>query len=517
MNTSRRQALGLLGLGLSAPWFAGCSAREPQPDPFTLGVASGDPTAEGFVIWTRLAPDPLALDGLGGLHSPVEAQWEVALDPGLRQVVQRGTAMALPQTAFSLPVTLAGLAPGRPYWYRFTALGHQSRIGRATTLPPLASAPERLKLVVASCSHYENGFFSAYRHMTEENADLALFLGDYIYDSNFPATTQAVRRHGMPPATDLVGYRRRYALYRTDPDLQRLHAELTCLMTWDDHEVQNDYAGPWPANPHISLADFARQRQAAYQAFREHAPLRAWRTQGSGLRLYDRFNFGQLAQIHLLDGRQYRSEPACATDQTRGGHLVAADCPGRNDAGRSMLGEAQERWLMEGFRSNSTRWNLIAQDVLMAPLRQRLPNGDEGRWTDGWDGYPATRARLLQGVASSRVANPVTLGGDSHSFWVNDLHLDAEDERSPVVATEFIGTSITSNGPNYAEFAKLRPENPQIRFFESRLRGYLALDITRERLQADLRTITDRTRPDAARGTLASFVVEAGRPGAVPA
>lgn len=516
MNTSRRQALGLLGIGLAAPWFAGCSAREPQPDPFTLGVASGDPTADGLVIWTRLAPDPLALDGLGGLRSPVEVEWEVALDPGLRQVVQRGRATALPLTAFSLAVTLRGLAPGRPYWYRFTALGHQSRIGRATTLPPPSSAPQRLKLVAASCAHYEKGFFSAYRHMAEEQPDLALFLGDYLYESNVPLHLSAARRHGLPEAQDLAGYRRRHALYRTDPDLQYLHANVTSLLTWDDHEVQNDYSGAWSADPGVTLAAFARRRQAAYQAFREHAPLRAWRTQGTATRLYDRWCFGDLAEIHLLDGRQYRSEPACATPRTRGGHLVAPDCPGLREVGRSMLGQAQERWLLEGFRQNRTRWNLVAQDLLLAPLRQRLPNGDPARWTDGWDGYPATRERLLAAMADSRLANPVTLGGDIHSFWVNDLHRDPEDERSPLVASEFVGTSITSNGPDYASFQALLPENPQVRLFDSRQRGYLALELTRDRLQVDLRTISDRTRPDAERGTRASFVVAAGRPGAVP-
>ncbi|WP_288448431.1 alkaline phosphatase D family protein [uncultured Pseudomonas sp.] len=516
MNPSRRQALGLLGLGLSAPWFAGCSAREPQLDPFTLGVASGDPAADGFVIWTRLAPDPLAEDGLGGLHAPVEVRWEVALDPGLRQVVQSGTVQAQPRAAFSVSITLVGLLPGRPYWYRFTALGHQSRIGRALTLPPPASAPQRLKLVAASCSHYEKGFFSAYRHMADEQPDLALFLGDYIYESNVPLLLPAIRRHGLPEARDLVSYRRRHALYRTDPDLQYLHANVTSLLTWDDHEVQNDYSGPWSADPRVSLAAFAARRQAAYQAFREHAPLRAWRTQGSALRLYDRWRFGDLAEIHLLDGRQYRSEPACATTRTRGGHLVAPDCPGLRDTTRSMLGRAQEDWLLDGFRHNGTQWNLIAQDLLLAPLRQRLPDGDPARWTDGWDGYPATRERLLAAMAASRLANPVTLGGDIHSFWVTDLHRDPEDERSPVVASEFVGTSITSDGPDYRRFQALLPENPQVRFFDSRERGYLALELTRERLQVDLRTISDRTRPDARRGTRASFVVEAGRPGAVP-
>ncbi|MDK8265360.1 alkaline phosphatase D [Pseudomonas sp. SORGH_AS199] len=517
MSTSRRQALGLLGLGLSAPWFAGCSARTPQPDPFTLGVASGDPATDGFVIWTRLAPDPLAEDGLGGLHGPVKAGWEVALDPGLRQVVQRGVIQAQPQSAFCLSIPLTGLLAGRPYWYRFTALGHQSRIGRATTLPPSASAPQRLKLVAASCSHYEKGFFSAYRHMADEQADLALFLGDYIYEANVPLLLPAVRRHGLPEARDLASYRRRHALYRTDPDLQYLHANVTSLMTWDDHEVQNDYSGPWAADPRVSLAAFAARRQAAYQAFREHAPLRGWRTQGSALRLYDRWRFGDLAEIHLLDGRQYRSEPACTTPRTRGGQLVAPDCPGLRDAARSMLGQAQERWLLDGFRHNATRWNLIAQDLLLAPLRQRLPEGDPARWTDGWDGYPATRERLLAAMADSRLANPVTLGGDIHSFWVTDLHREPEDERSPVVASEFVGTSITSDGPDYRRFQALLPENPQVRFFDSRERGYLALELTRERLQVDLRTISDRTRPDAGRGTRASFVVEAGRPGAVPA
>jgi alkaline phosphatase D len=369
-----------------------------------------------------------------------------------------------------------------------------------------------------SCANYEHGYFSAYRHLADEHPDVVLFLGDYVYEGIGNAA-DTVRRHsdGIEAKT-LATYRNRYAQYRLDPDLQRIHAEVPSLITWDDHEVQNDYAGRW-SQTFDDPAQFLLRRAAAYQAFYEHMPLRPSlsRPRGPDMRLYDRFTFGSLAEFSMMDGRQYRSREACyRLPDKGGGHLETNEsCPERLDRSRTMIGDQQEAWLFDGLSRSPARWNVIAQDVLMAQLRQRTPQDEFAYWTDNWDGYPASRTRLLQHIAQSRVRNPVVLGGDSHSFWVNDLKLDFDDPSSPTVATELVGTSIASRGPPYALFAKCLPDNPHVKFFESRFRGYACADITPAAMTTRFRVVSDVTKPAATIATLKTFVVEDGRPGAV--
>lgn len=487
---------------------------------FTLGVASGDPSPDGFVLWTRLAPVPLAPDGSGGLSDPVQVTWEVASDEGMRQVVQHGVAEAAPSFAHSVHVEVGGLEPGRPYWYRFTALGEQSPAGRARTAPAPTDPLAQLRVGFASCSHYELGYFSAYRHMAAENFDLVLFLGDYIYEYTVPDIQAAriVRKHDGPIATDLVGYRNRYALYRTDPDLQALHASAPCLVTWDDHEVENDYADIWSQVMTTSPDDFRKRRAAAYQAYYEHMPLRRQSLPRDGaLRLHNRARFGNLVTFNVLDGRQYRSKQPCEVPPSRRGHVAADDCAERLDPNRTLLGFDQERWLFDGFRQSDTAWNVLAQGQLMAQLRQKSPAGVVGHWTEGWDGYPASRQRILDAMTATKVANPVVLGGDLHSFWATDLKADFSDPSSPTIATEFVGTSVTSDGPPQELFAGMLAENPHVRFFESRQRGYVGIDLRPERMETRLQVISDRRQRDATVSTLKRYVVEAGKPGAVPA
>ena len=493
----------------------GCARSQPGGTPFTLGVASGDPAPDGFVIWTRLAPQPLAPDG--GLSGAVSVRWEVAADNAMRQVVQRGDVQADDGFAHSVHVEVAGLQPNRPYWYRFTAAGEQSPTGRARTAPRPGDALDRLRFVAASCSHYEYGYFGAYGHMAAENPDLVLFLGDYIYESSIPArrADAAVRRHAGPVPTSLDGYRLRYAQYRTDPDLQALHAAAPCLMTWDDHEVENDYADRWSEHPEVDPQDFLRRRAGAYQAFYEHMPLRPLSLpHGPDMRVHDRLRFGQLAEFSVLDGRQYRSRGACPLPHHAGGHLVTAACAERDNPARSMLGAAQEAWLFDGFRRAEARWNIVAQDVLVASVQRRTRDREAAHETDGWDGYPACRTRVLDAVAGSRLRNPVFIGGDSHAFFTTDLKADFANSASATVATEFIGTSITSNGPRYETFADALPENPHIRYFESRHRGYLSAELTPARLDMRMQVISDRRDPCPVLSTLRRWVVEDGRTGA---
>jgi alkaline phosphatase D len=507
------------GLAAASPFLIGRAAGQGKrwaQNPFALGVAAGAPVPGGFMLWTRLAPDPLSTDPAmpGGVSpEPVEIGYEIAEDDGMRSIVKRGTVTADPVFAHSVHLDVAGLSAGRPFWYRFTSGDAVSRTGLARTGLAPGSAPDRLRLGVASCSNYEHGYFAAYRHMADEQPDFIVFLGDYIYE--YVAKRPRARRHsdGVEAAT-LSGYRNRYAQYRLDADLQRLHAEAPALITWDDHEVQNDYADRW-SQDYSDPQAFLKRRAAAYQAFYEHMPIRAELSHPSGpsMRIYDRFAFGNLAEISLLDGRQYRSREACYGPPPRfgGGHLETDEsCPERLEAQRTMLGAQQEAWLNEGLAQSKARWNILAQDVMMAQLKQSK-DGEAAFWTDDWNGYPAARKRLLQSIHESRVANPVVLTGDIHSFWTNDLKLDFDDAASPIVAPELVGTSITSDAPREAIFLKILPDNPHVKFFDGSVHGYMSIDLTPDELTARFRAVSNVKDPEAGISTLSSFVVENGR------
>ena len=519
LNLAATTALG----ALAAPALIGCATPAPTwtADPFSLGVAAGDPAPDGFVLWTRLAPDPLSADPKtpGGLRGGnIEIAYEIATDPNMREIVQRGTAVAEAAYAHSVHLEIHGLAPGRPYWYRFTSGAAASRIGKAATLPALGARVDNLRFAFVSCANYEIGYFSAYRHLADEQPDLVLFLGDYIYEY-IERRRPTVRLHSDGvEATSLPTYRNRYAQYRQDPDLQRLHATAPMLVTWDDHEVDNDYTGEWSMR-FIEPSVFLTRRNAAYQAFYEHMPLRPRRydTRSHAIRLHDRFAYGDLLEFSVTDPRQHRSRLACPTPPNRGGgHLeTLASCPEIMDPSRSFLGLQQEGWLMDGLARSRARWNVIAQSTLMSQWRQRGENNEINFWTEDWNGYAPSRTRLLQHIHDARVANPVVIGGDIHSFWANDLKLDFNDMKSPTVATELIGSSITSFGPPYEQFLKYLPDNPHIRFFDSRQRGYVSVDLTRSRMTARFRTVSDVRQPDASVATLKSFTVEDGRAGTV--
>ncbi|MBO9858883.1 MULTISPECIES: alkaline phosphatase D family protein [Xanthomonas] len=520
-DPSRRRILiagaSLAAAGLLSP-FARASG---SADPFTLGVAAGDPLADGFVLWTRLAPRPLDPDGRGGLRAAVPVRWQVASDPQMRTIVRQGETIASPVWGHAVHVELTGLAADRPYWYCFQALGARSPIGSARTLPAAHRTPDAARFGFVSCSHWELGYFSAYRHLAAEQPDLVFFLGDYIYEysNHGEAAHKIVRPHGSGECLDLAGYRNRYALYRTDPDLQALHAGSACVATWDDHEVQNDYANRWSQDPSIPVDTFLARRAAAYRAFYEHFPLRArHRPHGADMRIYRSFDYGQLARFYVLDGRQYRSEQPCPqANGWRGGHVVADSCRQRTDPQRTMLGWEQERWLHGGFAQSPARWNVIAQDLLVAPMRQAGRDGVVGHWTDGWDGYPATRERMLDAIAKTRLRNPVFWGGDIHSYWVTDLKADPADDASATLATEFVGTSITSDGQSNDELHATMAANPHVHYVDGQTRGYVSVTLTPGQMETRLQGISDRRDRNATVSTTKRFVVEDGRPGAVEA
>ncbi len=523
---TRRGFVASAGAGLAliaAPaTLRRAAAQSWRADPFSLGVASGAPRPDGFVLWTRLAPEPLLPDPArpGGMSGgDVAVDYEIATDDAMHNVVRHGTAAAEAAFGYSVHLDVGGLQAGRPYWYRFLSANAISPIGRAMTLPAPGAAVEKLRFGFVSCAHYEHGYFSAYRHLTDENPDVAIFLGDYIYEF-IEQRRPTVRRHsdGIDAAT-LPAYRNRYAQYKLDQDLQRLHAAVPSLVTWDDHEVQNDYADKW-SQYFDDPEQFLLRRAAAYQAFYEHMPLRPIMSLPNGpvMRVYDRFTFGDLIEISLLDGRQYRSREACYAPPRKGGGHYETDtsCPERDAAGRSMLGFAQEAWLLSALTQSKAKWNVIAQDVLMAQLRKKQDGGD-AFWTDAWDGYPASRSRLLKRISENKVSNPVVIGGDIHSFFANDLRLDFSDPGSPIVATEFVGTSVSSYPAPYELIAPLMPDNPHVHFFESRKRGYVCVDLEPNKMTTRMRAVSDAHDPNAGISTLKTFVVEDGKPGPVEA
>jgi alkaline phosphatase D len=520
---TRRQLIGALGASAAiavAPGSALASVPKWRQFPFTLGVASGALTSDGFVIWTRLAPDPLSMDPAlvgGSSGGDIPIRFEIAADEAMRRVVQSGTAVAEARYAYSVHHLVRGLEPGRPYWYRFGSSDAISRVGRAMTLPAPGAQVEKLRVGYVSCSNYETGYFSAYRHLAAELPDVVLCLGDYIYEYVDKAATDLVRRHssGVEPV-DLQGYRNRYAQYRLDQDLQQLHATAPALVTWDDHEVHNDYADLL-SQTFDDPAEFAKRRAAAYRAFYEHMPVTPARVpDGPFLRVYDRFTFGNLAEVFMTDARQYRSRPPCygPPDRKPGRVITEHECAELYSQQRSMLGTAQEAWLQDGLVRSQARWNIIAQSLMMAQMRRHDSEGEAIFWTDDWNGYPASRTRLLRHLHEARIANPLVVGGDIHSFWANDLKLDFDDPNSPTVATEFVGSSISANPPTF-DFAKALPENPHVRFFDKSVRGYVCADMTAARTSVRFQAISDRTDPRATVRTLRSFAVESGRAGVI--
>ena len=477
------------------------------PNPFTLGIASGAPLPTAVVIWTRLAPRPLDGGGIGNRRVAVD--WEVAHDERFRRIARRGRVEALPARAHSVHVDVRRLEPAHRYFFRFRAGGRLSPVGRTRTAPAPDAAVSSLRCGVASCQHFEVGFFGAYRHLLAEDVDLVAFLGDYIYEG--PARPERVRLHIGDETQTLAEYRNRHAQYKTDPDLQRLHAAVPWLVTWDDHEVDNDYAGDQAST---LRPNFLRRRTAAYRAYFEHMPVRApANVDFASPRLHNRFDWGTLARLHVLDGRQFRTPQACPPQGRGGGSVVDEGCHELLAPGRTMLGSAQSRWLRAGIAAVPERWNVIAQQTLMTRATV-LRNGRRRVWTDGWDGYPASRQRLLQTMSDSGARSCVVVTGDRHVNYASDLKLDFDDLDAEPVAAELCGTSITSpRGQEPSEVAAVLRDNPHIKHGDGTQRGYMVLDVTRQRTVARMRVIDDETKRVPSVATQATFAIEAGRPG----
>ena len=504
----------LTGLILARQWPRCLLAQTKFTDyPFTLGVASGEPLPDGVVLWTRLAPDPL--NGGGMPAEDVAVTYTIATDAALQNVVRQDTAIAPAAMGHSVHIEVSGLESDRDYWYRFEAGGETSPIGRTRTAPAPGAPIGQFRFAFASCQNYQDGFYTAYQNMAEENLDLVIHLGDYIYERRI--NSEAVRQHNSPEIITLEDYRNRYALYKSDPNLKAAHAAFPWTFTWDDHEVNNNYAGFTPEDDQSTEA-FAQRRAAAYQVYYEHMPLRASSiARGAFLQLYRRLSFGDLVSFNLLDTRQYRTDQPC--DDTFGIRCEEAFSPAA-----TMTGNRQENWLRSGLNRSNARWNVIAQQTMFAQFNfgdsQLLP-GDFFN-PDQWDGYVVQRNRLIQFLQARKPSNPILITGDIHSSWVHNIKTDFDNPESETVGAEFVGASISSSfGDDEAESSAVvtaaLPGNLHTQFFDGLNRGYVRCTVTPDIWQSDFRVVSTTQEDTAEVSTLASFVVENGRPGAQPA
>ncbi len=508
---------------------------------FSLGVSSGDPRAGSVVLWTRLAPDPLNGGGMGNAN--VQVQWEISTDPGMAVTIAAGNVVAKAVNGHAVHVVAGGLPPDSWLYYRFTAMGETSRIGRTRTFP-IPGFPVRMRCGLVSCQNFAQGFFTAYKDLAEQDLDFVFFVGDYIYEEG--AQTNPVvpgRNHIGAEIFSVADYRNRYALYRLDAHLQDAHARFPFVMTPDDHEVDNNYAGTHAEETApFQGADFLQRRKNAYQVYSEMTPLRPenqLKPNKNSLTLYRQLKFGGLANIFVLDTRQFRTDqPAqdgfgstdpdsVALEGALGEKIY--DANGINDPAATMMGPTQEAWLANGLQTSRAKWNIIAQQVMVTPwnlvrtaalniqfnpaippalktqLLAAVAQVDNFFNVDAWDGYPAARARLLQMLATIKPNNPIVLSGDIHSAWAANLLTDFSNPASDLIAAEFVGTSISSTflaqdprGADTIVRPGVKNDNKHIAFFNGLFRGYCICDVDANRWQTTYRavgTLADTQNP----------------------
>ncbi len=520
---TRRRLLSAAGIG-AALTVAGVAAPATRaaarvaatvnfPDyPFPLGVASGDPLPHGVVLWTRLAPQPLAEDGNGGMPPEhFQVQWEVAEDERFQRVTQRGETNATPKWAHSAHIEVDGLEPAREYFYRFRVGNEISPVGRTRTAPAKTASPRELTFGIASCQQFAGGYYPAYRDMVQSDLDVVLFLGDYIYEGYTKGTLGRAHLPAREVQT-LAEYRVRHAQHKTDPLLREVHAAIPWVVTLDDHDVDNNWAGALPGNDNPE--GFLDRRAAAFQAFYEHLPMRrSSLPRHADMQLYRRVGYGDLVKFHMLDTRQYRgNQPLCADPERVDGY-----CPGALSPELTILGAEQQQWLEDGLKNSQARWNMIAHQTRFTPYD--LAEGPEkhyGLALDTWgDGYVAERNELLDAFGRTGVSNPAVLGGDAHRHWLFDLKRDFADPDSETVSTEMMCSSISSNGDRVDVPTRFggTPDNPYELFLNCQ-RGYVRCHLDRSEWRMDFRVSDTVLTPDAPLYTSATFVVEDGKPGA---
>ncbi|MEU4980208.1 alkaline phosphatase D family protein [Streptomyces sp. NPDC021969] len=486
-------------------------------DPFTLGVASGDPLPDSVLLWTRLAPEPFLEDGGMGTER-VTVEWEVALDEYFAAVLSRGTADAHAEYNHSVHVDVKGLTPGTVYYYRFRAGAWLSPAGRTRTAPAAGSVTPSLKLAAVACQAYQDGYYTVLRHVSEDDVDVVFHLGDYLYE--YAVNSEGGERRytdiTLPDVFNretmtLADYRLRYSLYKSDEDLRAAHAAHPFVVAWDDHETENNYAGSIPEND-IPPSEFLLRRAAAYRAYWENQPLRAAQLpQGPDARLYRRLHWGTLAQFDILDTRQYRSDQAY-DDRP---HAPGAES---DDPARTITGAAQEQWLLDGWKGSTALWNVMPQQVCFSQRKFDV-TADAALSMDAWDGYRASRDRVVAGAKAAGVENWLILTGDVHVGYALDVKEDFDDPASATVGTEVTCTSVASGRDGVEQPANwdlYLKANPHMKFYNGK-RGYVRAELDRRATHLDFRTVSAISTPGAAVTTAASFVTEAGEPGLKPA
>lgn len=520
-SLARRRFLGFGGAGVAAVllgtgwWNASPSYAAPWKGryPFTLGIASGDPDHHSVVLWTRLAVDPFAEDGSGGMPSrPVRVHYQVAEDESFRRVVRRGSVLATPELNHSVHPEVYGLRPDREYFYRFRVGDQISETGRTRTTPPPHARPRNLRFAFASCNAWQGGYFTAYDHLANEDLDLVVHLGDYLYENGVQTNNRGVETDERfhTEATTLPRYRLQYSLYKVEEPLQRAHARFPWIHTIDDHDVENNWAGDIPQDP-AETEGFLARRAAAFQAMYENTPLRHTQMPaGPHVRLHRRLSYGRLVDFTMLDTRQYRDDQPCGDGRS-------ATCTERFDPDRTMLGGKQKRWLLDGFSRSDARWHVLGNQVPMGETDWDPSEDVTDVWLDPWDGYVAERDRILAEAQERGVRNLVVITGDRHTNYAVDLKADYSDPDSPTVGSEFVGTSISSggDGEDMNEQGELfLAANPHLKFYNQQ-RGYVRVHVTPETWRSDFRVVPYVTRPGAPISTRATYVVEDGRPGVI--
>ncbi|MCJ2182901.1 alkaline phosphatase D family protein [Novosphingobium sp. 1949] len=475
--------------------------------PFTLGVASGDPASDGFVIWTRLAPDPYAPHG-GMPLSALPVEWEVASDERFRTIAAKGTAIARPELGHSVHVEVAGLQPDRPYWYRFTSGSDRSLTGQARTLPPVGAAVSALRFGICGCQHFEAGFYAAYRHLAAEDLAFVFHYGDFIYEYQYDhrfaqdgLPVQKVRQHRLRALYSVEDFRAHYAQYLQDLDLQSARMRHAFLATFDDHEIEDNWVGDHDKDPSVPPEVFALRRQAAMQVWYEHMPVRkALFPRGELIHANRRLTYGNLAALNLLDTRSFRSDQPC-----NDGWSPA--CPGVYDSKAEVLGAAQEAWLDANLHRKDATWNVIGQQVMMMPIDRRIANEPEKLLNlDSWAAYDAPRKRLMKRLGT--VENAVVFTGDEHQNFAG-LLLDGDRP----VAVENVLTSISSGGDGSDRRKgsdRIMANNPQVKFLNDQ-RGYGVCEVSPEALTTRFMVLDKVSVPDGAIRQRASATVERGK------
>ena len=476
-----------------------------KSNPFTLGVASGDPDHEGMILWTKLAPSPLQLDGGMPPESFVEVEWEIAADENMQKTVQSGTTLATPHLGHSVHVETKGLKADSWYWYRFRVGQYESMIGRTRTMPLDNILPDKLRFAMTSCQNFEQGLFTAYEQMIEDDVDLVFHLGDYIYE--YKGKKFGVRKHLGPEIENLAQYRQRYAQYKLDPLLQKMHAMCPWWLTWDDHEFDNNCAGDISEEKGVDKIRYLKRRAAAYQAYYEMMPLRASALpMGPDMKLYRRAKFGRLADFLVLDTRQYR------TDQPNGDHKkpLTEDSMSQKN---TMLGKQQKGWMYKSLIQSQSRWNVLTQQVMMGMVNRQRTEGKPAVYSmDQWPGYSAEKMAIMRFMAERNISNPIVLTGDIHSNWVNQLRVDDFKPETSPVAVEFVTTSLSSGG-NGTAAPKSRDaylsNNPCVKHFDA-FRGYILCELTPDKWLSHFKATDEVMKPGGMTKTTVSYQVNSG-------